>query len=111
MLHAIKASVTSKAMDMPDPSSWGTAMELLKKALEILKLGKDLLPQGANKERVESAVAEAERTLRLAEAQAASDFGYDLCRCTFPPQIMLKQGDENSRCPHCGNEKDEQWAC
>ncbi len=32
---------------------------------------------------------------------------YEICRCTFPPQIMLSQGYRENRehfqCPRCGN--------
>lgn len=50
----------------------------------------------------------AEVQLAKAELQLAKGLGYELCKCTWPPQIMLFTGEaqygEKFRCPACGRE-------
>jgi hypothetical protein len=53
-------------------------------------------------------VEELERSAQLAEAEMAKALGYQLCRCTFPPQIMLtigfnENGDPKHQCGACGS--------
>lgn len=75
--------------------------------ISLLRQAKDLLPEGAEKEVVEQSLEKAERDSKLAEAQIAQALRYEICRCTFPPQIMLSQGYRENRehfqCPRCGN--------
>ncbi|WP_271896156.1 hypothetical protein [Candidatus Phyllobacterium onerii] len=49
--------------------------------------------------------------LDIAEAQIARALGYELCKCQFPPTVMLTVGHSNARgnkpgpiyeCPKCG---------
>ncbi len=68
-------------------------------AIRIAKDAKDLLPK-KKREPLEKKLEEAERAAKLAEAQIAQGLGYELCRCTFPPQIMLSIG-EQEQCPKC----------
>ncbi|KAA0226938.1 hypothetical protein EDS67_18665 [candidate division KSB1 bacterium] len=81
------------------------AIELGSKAISIFKKAKDLLPDSPDKEAVDKGFAEAEQAFRLAEAKAAKELGYQLCRCTWPPQIMLSIGHEEYgekfQCPKC----------
>ncbi len=67
--------------------------------IHILKEAKDLLPKN-RREPIEKKLEEAERDAKLARAQIAQGLGYELCRCTFPPQIMLSNG-EQEQCPKC----------
>ena len=67
--------------------------------IRILKEAKDLLPK-RRREPVEKKLEEVEQTAKLAEAQIAQGLGYEICRCTFPPQIMLSIG-EQEQCPKC----------
>lgn len=90
-------------MDCNDPTAWSSGLSLLNNALGALKAAKDLLPNTAKKRDVEDAVNEAEKALKLAEAKIAADLNYELCRCTFPPQIMLEKPGENPTCSLCGN--------
>lgn len=75
--------------------------------IALLRQAKDLLPEGAEKEVVEQSLEKAERDSKLAEAQIAQALRYEICRCTFPPQIMLSQGYRENRetfqCPSCRN--------
>ena len=75
--------------------------------IALLKQAKDLLPDSSEKRAVEQSLEEAERKSKLVEAQIADALGYQLCKCTFPPQIMLsigfRQGLEYFSCERCGS--------
>ncbi len=79
----------------------------IKAVLSALKKAKDLLPDGAEKKSVQQSLEAAERDCKLAEAQIAQALRYQLCRCTFPPQIMrsigYRQNREHFECPVCPN--------
>lgn len=81
--------------------------DLLRTALGAAKDAKDLLPESKEKESVAKRIEEAERAVQLGEAQIAQALGYHLCKCTFPPQIMLSKGYEQSQekfeCPKCSH--------
>ena len=83
-----------------------TGIDLLRSIFGLVRDAKDALPESGKKEAITRSLEEAERQLRLAEAQVARALGYMLCQCTFPPQIMLsiglhKYGVERFQCPHC----------
>ena len=85
-------------------------VDLLRGALGLVKDVKDVLPEGEKKSVVARTLVEAEKEVRLAEAQIAMALGYTLCQCTFPPQIMLSQGrhadgDEIWKCSRCGKQE------
>ena len=72
--------------------------------LSLLKKGKDLLPDGKEKEDTEQALMEAEASLKVAEAKLAQSMGFELCQCSWPPNIMLfKHQHDEYRCSACGN--------
>jgi hypothetical protein len=74
--------------------------------LTILKNAKDMIPKGPQRDDAERAFAEAERALRISEASAAIALNYQICKCTWPPQIATSIGvigwEEKFRCPACG---------
>jgi hypothetical protein len=74
--------------------------------LTILKNAKDMIPKGPQRDDAERALAEAERALRISESNAAVALNYEICRCTWPPQIATsigaRDGIERFRCPLCG---------
>jgi len=82
-----------------------------KDLIEIFKGLKNLLPKGERAEEAQERIDQAEKALRASEAQLAKAFGYNLCQCTFPPQIMLSQGrhprlgDEIFKCDKCGKQE------
>lgn len=86
-------------MDL-DFDALSKGFDLLNKTINSLKGLKDLLPHGKEKETVQKNLEQAEQSTKLAEAQIAKGLGYDLCQCTFPPQIMLQVGEE-VQCPKC----------
>lgn len=84
-------------MNLPDIA---TALTLGTSALGILKQLKDLLPDSPEKEDAMKKLDAAERDLATAQARTAKDLGYELCECTYPPQIVLLKGGAK-RCPIC----------
>lgn len=93
-----------------------TAMEsvrigvsLLGESIGLIKKTQELLPDSPDKELIGRSLAEADKASKLAESQIALALGYNLCQCTFPPQIMLSQGykeqqrhhEEEFVCPSC----------
>lgn len=80
------------------------AVNAIKELVDLFKSAKELLPSGADRSKIEQAINEAERKLAMAEAEVAKKLEYDLCQCTFPPQIMLfKAKDNKTECPACGH--------
>lgn len=84
-------------------------LSLFSEALGLAKDVKDALPESGSKDAIEKSIAEADKAARIAEAQIANALGYKLCKCTFPPQIMLSNGykeknysyEEEHICPKC----------
>jgi hypothetical protein len=85
------------------------ALGIGKSAVELLKSAKDLLPDSPKKKAAEQSLHLAEQAFKIAETQAAEDLGYHLCRCTWPPQIALRQGTGAQVCPACGRDTNEDY--
>ena len=82
-----------------------SVLGIAKTALNIGKDAKDLLPDGKDKDYIDKQIQLTEREIKLAEASVANDLEYDLCKCTFPPQIMLYDKNERATiCPNCQHE-------
>jgi hypothetical protein len=76
-----------------------------KETLDLLKAAVGLLPKSAKHAEVEQKIAAAEDALKRADAALAQKLGFELCRCTYPPQIMLWSEQEKvTKCPNpkCG---------
>ncbi len=84
-----------------------SAIEFLKNAIGLVKDANDLAADSPKRQAAEFALAQAEQQLRLAESRAAAELGYDLCQCTFPPQIALLKPDGNKYCPNCGRNTED----
>ncbi len=84
-------------------------LSLFGQAIGLAKQTKDLLPESQDKEAIARSLDEADKAAKMAEAQIAQALGYELCKCTFPPQIMLSNGyketnysqQEEFVCPLC----------
>ena len=102
---------------MPDPitiasaiSAAKIAFDAMRSAIALLKDTRDLLPKDEKTAAITEALLTAESSSRIAEAEIANALGYELCKCTFPPTIMLTVGEHNGRpklgpvseCPRCG---------
>ncbi|MBD3256771.1 MAG: hypothetical protein GF383_16880 [Candidatus Lokiarchaeota archaeon] len=92
---------------MVDIDALTKGIGLFGSALSILERGVDLLPDGSRKAEAQIALQRAEREFKLAEAESATQLGYEICRKHFPPQVMLSEDDKVWTCPECGNEKDK----
>ena len=66
--------------------------DTLRTALGLVKDVQQTLPSGEKKEVAARTLEEADKHLRLGEAEIAKARGYALCRCEFPPTPMLKIG-------------------
>jgi hypothetical protein len=69
-----------------------TGLSLFGQAIGLIKQTNDLLPESQDKNAIEKSLEEADKAAKMAEAQIAQALGYHLCKCTFPPQIMLSNG-------------------
>jgi hypothetical protein len=81
-----------------------------KSAIELLRSAWALLPKGPGKDALQTKIAEAEDALKRSDGKLAKELGYKLCRCTFPPQIMLwKEAQKAHVCPNpeCGRVRKE----
>jgi hypothetical protein len=88
-------------MGAPD---WTAYLTAAKTALDIFKGIRAELPQGPKAEQAEKEIERAEQALQLTEAELAKALGFRLCRCEFPPPIMLWNKNERaSFCPKCGD--------
>lgn len=92
-------------------SAFTTNATALKECIGILKDAKELLPPGPEKANVEMKITQTEKALQLAEVKTAELLGYQLCKCAFPPKIMLiaegstvqgMKSVEVFKCPDCG---------
>lgn len=77
---------------------------MVRSVVETIKTILSILPTSDRNE-VTLTLQKAEKRLSLSEAKVAKGLGYELCRCTWPPQIMVYAGDaeygEKFRCPAC----------
>jgi hypothetical protein len=92
--------------DMVDPSALGQWLSDCKMAIDLVRAGVGLLPKGPERDEAEAQVVQAEEALQRSEATVAKELGYHLCKCTFPPQIMLWDEKQNANvCPRaeCGH--------
>jgi hypothetical protein len=73
-----------------------------KGAIDLIRSSLQVMPKGPKKDELEAQVRRAEEALQASNVQLAKALGYKLCRCTFPPQIMLwKAADNTNICPQC----------
>lgn len=89
-----------------DISSLKSAIEAALSAIALFKSFKGTLPPGPKRDEIEKTLSQAEQDFRLAEVQIAQSLGYELCQCTWPPQIMLaiehdSDGFPTFQCPEC----------
>jgi hypothetical protein len=111
---------------MPDPvtiasgiSAVKTTFDALRSAIGLVKDTKDLLPKSDTTAAITAALATAESSSRIAEAEVAKALGYELCKCEFPPTILLTVGTITHpaakkkgpvfECPKCGINNADGW--
>jgi len=91
-------------------STFTAAIGLLRNAIGMAKDANDLAADSPKRKAAEVALAQAEQQLSLAATQAAKELDYNLCQCTFPPQIALLKPDGARRCPLCNRDTDQDYA-
>lgn len=86
--------------------AFGLAIKYVKDAFDVAKNIKELLPDSAEKRSAIEALEQAEKNFKIAEAHAAKELGYPICKCTWPPQIMLQKKMYHFKCDLCSTEVD-----
>jgi hypothetical protein len=107
-------------MAIDDPHTWAQGAAALKTAFDTFKSAVGLVKEirqiaGGTPQQskaVDEALEHAEQSAAIAEAEVAKALGYELCKCQFPPTIMLTVGRKLERagagtgpvyeCPKCG---------
>jgi hypothetical protein len=92
-------------MTIGDPNAWLACATALKTAFDTFRSAIATVKQirslsGGTEEQkkiVDEALEHAVRTAAIAEAEVAKALGYELCKCEFPPTIMLTVGYHNER--------------
>ena len=73
-----------------------------KTVLDPFKGIRSELPAGPKSQQIKEQIDKAEGALKASEVELAKALGYKLCRCTFPPQIMLwYEQDQANICNNC----------
>jgi hypothetical protein len=112
-------------MPFDDPTAWlktATAIKTMfdgvRSAIGMVR-DVNLITAGSTEQKqvVETALATASSSAAIAELEIATALGYQLCRCDFPPTVMLAvgyferdtfmggghgEGDPVYECPKCG---------
>jgi hypothetical protein len=115
-------------MPIDDPNTWLQGASAVKAMFDSVRTAIGLVKEaesisGGNeqqKKAIDTALATASSSAAIAEAEIAKALGYEFCRCTFPPQIMLTVGriDNNHakmrgqvyECAACGYNTAGGWA-
>jgi hypothetical protein len=88
-------------MAAPDWLAYFTAA---KSALDIIKGIRAELPKSPEADKVQRKIEDAEVALKISNAELAKNLGFRLCKCSFPPEIMLLRSSERAYfCPKCGD--------
>jgi hypothetical protein len=92
-----------RIFDMAVPD-WLAYLTAAKSALDIIKGIRAELPKGPEADKAQQQIDEAEAALKTTKAQLAKSLGFRLCKCSFPPSIMLLRKEERAySCPECGD--------
>ena len=95
-------------MGITDLSEYLTAAN---SALALFRGMREALPAGPKRDEAQQKIEQAEEALEASKAELAKALGYNLCQCTFPPQIMLSTGrhpdydEEVFKCPNCDKQE------
>ena len=73
---------------------WTEYLGAAKTALDILRGVQAELPKGEKADKAQKQIDQAADAIKKSEAELAKGLGFRLCRCTFPPQIMLWKADQ-----------------
>ncbi len=82
-------------------------LTVLKEAIGLVHSANDQLPAGESQKAIQQKVEEAERLIQVGHAAMGQSLGFQLCHCTWPPQVMASTGYtketqvEQLTCPNC----------
>ena len=80
----------------------------LKEAIALVHSANDQLPAGESQKAIQQKIEEAERAIQLGHATMGQSLGFQLCHCTWPPQVMASSKYsketkvEEFTCTNCG---------
>ena len=80
----------------------------LKEAIALVHSANNQLPAGEPRKAIQQKIEEAERAIQLGHAAMGQSLGFQICHCTWPPQVMAStQYSKETRveqftCPNCG---------
>ena len=83
-------------------------LTVLKEAIGLVHSANDQLPAGEQQTAIQQKVEEAERLIQVGHASVGQSLGFQLCHCTWPPQVMASTGFnektqvEQFTCSNCG---------
>jgi len=83
-------------------------LTVLKVAIGLVHTANDQLPAGEQQTAIQQKVEEAERLIQVGHASVGQSLGFQLCHCTWPPQVMASTGFnektqvEQFTCSNCG---------
>jgi hypothetical protein len=107
-------------MPIDDPNTWMQGATAVKAAFDAFKSAVGMVREirkatGGSPEQakaLDAALDHAVSAAAIAEAEVAKALGYELCKCQFPPTIMVTVGHKSARhknavgpvyeCPKCG---------
>jgi hypothetical protein len=88
-------------MTAPD---WMSYLAAAKTALDVIKGIRSELPKGPEADNAQQQIENAESALKTSEVELAKSLGFKLCKCRFPPPIMLWNAAERTNiCPVCSD--------
>ena len=67
-------------------------LAVLKEAICLVHSANDQLPAGEPQKAIQQKVEEAERLIQVGHAGVGESLGFQLCHCTWPPQVMASTG-------------------
>ncbi len=80
----------------------------LKEAIGLVHSANDQLPTGEPQKAIQQKVEEAEWLIQAGHAAVGQSLGFQLCHCTWPPQVMASSAYDDAThveqftCPNCG---------
>ena len=81
---------------------WMGYLTAAKTALDIVRGVRSELPKGPRADEAQRQIEKAELALKITEVELAKGLAYKLCRCRFPPTIMLWSAPERTNiCSVC----------
>jgi hypothetical protein len=85
-------------------SEWTEYLRAAREVLSLFDKVHSQIPSEGERSQLKNHIAIADAALKTTEAELAKKLGYRICRCTFPPQVMLwDQARRKDVCAKCGN--------